>query len=111
MRILYVYIHLRVVCVATTSSSTFDLLLLWKKLFSANENQQTVKRDMLWPSKRTRQLLGVYLGSCCLFAHCSREKVMPLEGGSLSYASSLVQVYTWLTVIIRVGNQLDFSYR
>ena len=38
-------------------------------------------RDTLWPSKKTRQLPGVYLRSCRLFARCSREDATPLQGG------------------------------
>ena len=39
------------------------------KFFLVNENRRTVERDMLWPSKRTRQLPGVYLRVvACLLA-------------------------------------------
>ena len=42
----FVRIHLRVACVAMTFNSMIGLLLLWKKFFSANENRQTVERDI-----------------------------------------------------------------
>ena len=53
--------------------------------------------------KKDWQLLGIYLGSYHLLARCSQEVATPSQGeleGSLSYVSSLIQVYTWLTVTI-----------
>ena len=42
-----------------------------------------------------RQLLGVYLGSCCLFARCSREGETPSQGGLeglLFYTSYITRI-------------------
>ena len=61
-------IYLRVACVANDIQNVWFVAAV-KKFLPANENQRTVERDMLWPSKRIRQLPGIYLGVvACLLA-------------------------------------------
>ena len=69
------------------TTSTFGLLLLWKKFFPAHENWRMVKRDMLWPSNiELRQLPGVYLGIvACLLVVFEKRQHHHKEGWRARY--------------------------